>query len=535
MDAGGESAITLDAVGTINSSNQYVHGDSYSQSSSAGRDVLIIQGNVIFGPPRDNLIRAAEDQQIAPSASSEMAFAGELQPWWESGKPTMDDLCYVVALAFLEGSDFRSIARYGAELRKQVEYSSTAAAPSSISPARQATASRIIARMGAYRAQQSEVRDRELIFFRESVWRSQCLVAIWRDFSGSILPVSDWLLATAREIGGPARTSLQQAVAILFAKFPDDVYQTLILPLADAGIPQRWLAANSLGAALRVDAAEKVRAKLKAASHLSHGRAAASVAALCVGTAFARQVPAAAAEFLIALLEHHHEVDDALGIAIEGLIREARSSATSAEAVLTCLANWPRWEQLGPDVVGDLVATYLRETIEGVPAFANAADAVRHFKREAERDANAKKGSFKFAEIAEILGVISAAILNPHAGREKKGLNSNDASDEKRKSVAVFAARDPKVSDVAGALVIRLLRFGPTYVAAWSLLRDLLRWSDVEQALGAVAIVKRVFSLAADPERERFLEHLKRWSREPAVRKTIEGYLQSMTLPPAHS
>jgi hypothetical protein len=175
-----------------------------------------------------------------------------------------------------------------------------------------------------------------------------------------------------------------------------------------------------------------------------------------------------------------------------------------------------------------LVGVYLKDTIEGPSVFANPAEAVRHFKREAEREATAKKGSFKFSDVAEILAVIAAAILNPHVGREKDRRDGAENSESGRQSVARLAAREPKVVEVSGALIVWLLRFGPTRVVAWSLLRDLLRWADDEQALGAVAIVKRVYSLATVKEQERFQEHLKRWSRESAVRKTIEGYFQSL-------
>ena len=527
-ESGSEGGVTLGAVRTINSSNQYIQGDAHSQSSSAGRDMYNIETAVVY-------LQTAEDQRAQPAASPEVVFAGELESWWESGKPTMSDLCHTVALAFLEGSDFRSIAHYAARLKEFVDRNSPRPASDKGAPSRPTTTSSVIARSGGRRARTGEDQSFELVFFKEPAWRSQCLGSIWSDFTGSILPISDWLLAMALETVGPTRASLEQAIGILFARFPDDVYQSVILPLADAGIPQRWLAANSLGAALRADAAARVRAKLKAASQLSHGRAAGSVAALCVGTALARQFPADATDFLIALLEHHQDMDDALGVAIEGVMREARSSAASAQAVLDRLAGWPHWERLESNILGDLVAAYLQDSIEGPPDFANAAEAVRHFKRDAERNASAKKASVKFSDIAEILGVISAGILNPHVGPNKDSRDADETFDPKWQSVARFAGRESKVTNGASELIVRLLRFGPTRVTAWSLMRDLLRWSDDEQALGAVAIVKRVFSSATEQEQRRFVEHLHRWSREPAVRKTIEGYFQSPTSSPSNA
>jgi hypothetical protein len=189
---------------------------------------------------------------------------------------------------------------------------------------------------------------------------------------------------------------------------------------------------------------------------------------------------------------------------------------------------------LGPDVFGDIVAAYLRSSIEGPPSFSTPAEAVRHFKREAERDVNVSKRSAKFLDVVEVLGVLATAILNPHIGREKNRRPGSD-SDTPPQSVACFAAGDAGIASAAGALIVRLLRFGPTRVAAWGLLRDLLRWSDDEHARGAVSIVKSTFAVLTPSERDRFQEHLKRWCRDQAIRTTVESYFRSTSSAPPHA
>lgn len=511
LDSGDASKSSI-IIQNLTVRNEYTQGNSTTYDVNAGRDAA-------FRIADEKGRQATED-----ATASEQRFAGDLVSWWESGEPSQGDLCRLIAIATLEGTSYKVISRHASELQASIVQTKTIV---ETPEKRVGTVGRVLVRLGAYRAWQdgegtNEQGRREAVFFEQKEWRAHCLVAAWQDLEILGASIATWLISLAANSGPSTRGALQTAIAKLFVHDPDGVFFGVILPLSRGSVAERWIAANALAEASS-DAAPKVLAKLRAASHLSYGQGAASVSALCVANAFGKRWPGEAADLLLILLEHWRNVDAALGVAMDGLVRQALTNADAASTILTRLAGWSHWKELSIfDDEEAPVPHAVRRLLDDPVHVMTKADAMRHFRRLTSQGTAVEQPDEEKIETAKFIAVVAAAILDT---------SEDDRPDNKRGRrdaqlelpIMVFATKSDPVATAASELLLRLLRFSPAKQTTWSLIREMLRWVNLEKATGAIAVLRGFVKDATPREKTRLRDHLERWQRDSAIRKTISA------------
>jgi hypothetical protein len=494
--------------------SEYTQGDAITHNAAAARDAAV----------RIESDTAGSDSG-AGSVDQGKKFSGDIAQWWDRDNPSSEDLCRLIAIAVLEGATYQTISAYATALLQQFDPASFAAKVEQ--RVRPELVGRVLTRLGAYRARegsnQTERGGREVVFLEDENWRALCLLAAWREFEALavILPTS---LVNLAYVGTrEARRSLQEAIATLFAHDPEGVFQRIIKPLAKGSVAQRWVAANSLAAAARnSDLEQHVTSTIIAAARVRHGKGAASVAALCVANEFGRRRPNESASIVLWLAEKWRSLDAALGIAIEALIRSTLATPKNAEIILSQLSTWHGWDDLLNAEVQQPTRAAATQTPRDVKAPSNSRtpEALRFMARPAAKPQFTIKSTQEISEAAKLIAITSAAILNPQ-DEEEDNATGQPLSISKC-PIAIFAESDPAVATATARLLVRLLQYPPAQQAAWSLIREMLRWSDKAKAAGAVAILRSFSELAKREDAIKLREHIQTWQRDPAIRTTIE-------------